>query len=295
MMNFLFYWEPVIIFALVNVILVTGLYVTALSGQLSLATAAIAGIGGYCSAILTTNFDWSFLPAIIVAAGVGGAVGAFLGAIMVRMRDFVLKLTTLAFGEAMVVFAYNIEYIGGANSFTGIPLYTSFTVAVAATAVALFVAWRFDGSRLGVAARAVRDDAAAAAAAGISIRRIRVITFLLGASICGAGGAIQAHYALIVSPTELGFMHSLNYIIFMFFGGVQILWGGVVGAVTLSVLPEVTRFADEFRLILYGFVIVVVVLYRPQGLLTRRPTGASAFGTLVPRLPWRFNRRRAER
>jgi branched-chain amino acid transport system permease protein len=268
------YWEPVIIISLLNVILVSGLYVTAMSGQLSMATAAIAGIGGYAAAVLTTNFDWPFLPAIVVAAAGGMAVGAVLALLTLKMRDFILKLTTLAFGEALAVVAFNIDYLGGANSFSGITLYTDLPTVLAGVAVALYIAWRFDGSCLGFAARAVRDDPLAAAATGVSVRQARVVTFALGAAIVGAGGALQAHYVLVINPSDLGFFVSLNYIIFLLFGGLYSLWGPVLAAILLTAAPELLRFTNEYRLILYGLIIVLVVLLRPEGLITRAPTGA---------------------
>ena len=119
---------------------------------------------GYGTAILTAKWGWPFLPAIVLAAVVGAAVGAVLALITLRMRDFILKLTTLAFGEALSVLAFNWDYIGGANSFTGIGLRTSVWTAAAAALISLYVAWRFDGSRLGFACRAVRDDPIAASA-----------------------------------------------------------------------------------------------------------------------------------
>src|SRR5690242_1273363 len=207
--------EPVIIFTLLNVVMALGLYITAMSGQLSMATAAIAGVGGYLSAILTVKFDWLFLPAIALGAIGGAMVGALLALVTLKMRDFILKLTTLAFGEALAVVAFNIDYLGGANSFSGIALYTDLTVVMIGVAAALYIAWRFDGSRLGFAARAVRDDPLAAAACGVSVRQARVTTFALGAAIVGAGGALQAHYVLVINPQELGFFISLNYIIFL--------------------------------------------------------------------------------
>src|SRR5207248_3738608 len=169
--------EPVAIFTLLNVTMALGLYVTALSGQLSMATAAIAGSGAYLSAILTAKWGWPFLPAIVFAAGIGAVIGALLALATLRMRDFILKLTTLAFGEALSVLAFNWDYIGGANSFTGITLYTTLPQCVLAALLALYIAWRFDGSRLGFAARAVRDDPLAAGAMGVSLMQVRVITF----------------------------------------------------------------------------------------------------------------------
>lgn len=268
------FWEPIIMFTLLNVILTAGLYITALSGQLSMATAAFAGIGGYVAAVLTTNFAWPFFPAILVAAVAGALLGGVLAVLTVRMRDFILKLTTLAFGEAMAVIAFNIPYIGGANGFSGIPLYTTMTDVIAATVVAIYIAWRFDGSRLGFASRAVRDDPLAAAANGVSVRQVRIITFMLGAAVVCVGGALSAHYVLLVTPSQMGFYYSLTYIIFLLFGGMQVLWGPLLGTVILTAAPEVLRFTNEFRLILYGLIIVVVVLWRPGGLLTRVPTGA---------------------
>jgi branched-chain amino acid transport system permease protein len=269
------FFEPVIIFTLLNVTLALGLYITALSGQLSMATAAIAGVGGYLSGVLTVKFNVPFVPAVIAAAAAGGLVGATLAVLTAKMRDFILKLTTLAFGEALSVLAFNWDYIGGANSFTGLQLDTGLGTCCVAVLIAMYVAWRFDGSRLGFAARAVRDDPLAAAAMGISVTAIRIITFALGGAIVGMGGAVQAHYVLVISPSDLGFFVSLNYIIFLLFGGLQTMWGPVLGAVLLTVLPEALRFAREYRLIVYGAIIVAVVLWRPDGLIRRQPTGVS--------------------
>src|SRR6202023_389082 len=137
---------PVAVLTLLNVTMALGLYVTALCGQLSMATAAIAGVGGYLAAVLTVNFGWAFLPAILMGAVGGALVGAVLALVTLKMRDFILKLTTLAFGEALSVLAFNWDYIGGANSFTGIGLKTDIWIALAAALVALYVAWAFDGS-----------------------------------------------------------------------------------------------------------------------------------------------------
>ena len=265
--------EPIFIFTLLAVMQVLGLYITAMSGQLSMATAAIAGVGAYLAAILTVKMGWWFAPAILMGAVMGAIVGLVLALITLRMRDFILKLTTIAFGEAIAVLAFNWDYIGGPNSFTGIAPYTTIWTCLVGAGIALYVTWRFDGSRLGFAARAVRDDPVAATAMGVSLAQLRCITFALGSLLVGAAGAIQAHYVLVVSPHELGFFVSLNFIIFLLFGGMQTMWGPVLGAILLTALPEALRFAKEYRLIVYGLIIVIVILKRPQGLLTRIPTG----------------------
>src|ERR1051325_8408106 len=137
---------PVAIFTLLNVAMALGLYITAMSGQLSMATAAIAGVGGYLAAVLTVKFGWSLLPATCLATIAGGLVGTMLALLTLKMRDFILKLTTLAFGEALSVLAFNWDYIGGANSFTGIGFKTDIWTALAATLIALYVAGGFDAA-----------------------------------------------------------------------------------------------------------------------------------------------------
>jgi branched-chain amino acid transport system permease protein len=144
--------------------------------------------------------------------------------------------------------------------------------------IALYIAWRFDGSRFGFAARAVRDDPDAAASMGISVRRIRIITFALGGMLVGLGGAVQAQYVLIVSPSELGFFSSINYIIYLLFGGLYTLWGPVLGASILTIAPEALRFAAAYRLVAYGVIIIAIVLWRPDGLLRRVPTAPCGAG-----------------
>jgi len=267
------FWEPVLIFTLINVVMTLGLYITAMSGQLSMATAAIAGAAAYFAGVLTVNFEVSFYLAIFASIIFGALLGGLLALAISNMRDFILKLTTLAFGEAVAVLAYNIDYIGGANSFTGIPLFTGVGVCISIFLISFLITYRFDHSRFGYMARSVRDDPIAASSSGISILNIRVITFSLGSAIIGMAGAVQAHYVLIINPHDLGFFISLNFVIFLLFGGMYSIWGAVFGAVFLSTAPEFLRFSDQYRLILYGLIIVIVVLVRPYGMIKRIPLG----------------------
>jgi branched-chain amino acid transport system permease protein len=268
------FWEPILVITMINAMLALGFYVTMSTGILSVAHAAAAGLGAYAAAVLTTNFHWPFVPAIAVAIAVGGVVGAGLALVTVRMNMLVSSLVTLGFGETMSVIAFNVEYLGGAASFAGIPLFTNLRVAAASLLLVVYVVWRYDGSRLGLAARAVRDNPLAAAANGIDVRWTRLVGFSLGAAIAGLAGAISAHYTLVVNPADLGFFPSFYIQVFAIFGGSYTMWGPILGAGVLTVLPQVLRFAAVYRFALYGLSIVLVILLRPQGLLTRVPTGA---------------------
>ena len=269
------FWEPILVVTMINAMLALGFYVTMSSGILSVAHAAAAGMGAYAAAVLTTNFRWPFVLALVVAIGVGGAVGAGLALVTVRMNMLVSSLVTLGFGETMSVIAYNVEYLGGAASFTGIPLYTNLGVAAASLLVVIYVVLRYDASRIGLAARAVRDNPVAAAANGIDVLWTRVVGFSLGAAIAGFAGAISAHYTLVVNHADLGFFPSFYIQVYAIFGGSYTMWGPILGAGVLTLLPQMLRFAAVYRFALYGLSIVLVILVRPQGLLTRVPRGAT--------------------
>jgi branched-chain amino acid transport system permease protein len=267
------FWTPVLITAGINSIIAFGLYFTMSSGPLSVAHAALAGMGGYLGAVLTTNFGWPFPLAIAAGAALGFATGLVLGLLILRMNELVAGLTTLGFGETMAVIAFNIDYIGGANAFTGIPLRTSLGLVYAVLALVLYAAWRYDHSRLGFGARASRDAPVTAAAMGIHVARVKVLTFGIGAAIAALGGVLRAHFILVQGPEDMGFFVSVGYLIFVVFGGSYTFWGPLFGAMTLTILPEVLRFSSKERFIIYGVLLTVMVILRPQGLITRIPTG----------------------
>jgi branched-chain amino acid transport system permease protein len=276
MSELLNFWTPVLITAGLNSIVALGLYITMSSGPLSVAHAALAGMGGYTGAVLTTNFGWPFPLAIAAGTALGFVTGLLLGLLIVRMNELVAGLTTLGFGETMVVVAFNIDYIGGANAFTGIPLRTTLWLVYGILVVLLFAAWRYDGSRLGFAARATRDSPVTAAAMGINVTWVKSLTFGIGAAIAGLGGVLRAHYILVQGPEDMGFFLSVGILIFVVFGGSYTFWGPLFGAMTLTILPELLRFSAKDRFIIYGVLLTVVIIVRPQGLITRTPTRTGA-------------------
>jgi len=275
MSDFATFWTPVLITAGINSIIALGLYITMSSGPLSVAHAALAGMGGYLGAVLTTNFGWPFPLAILAGTALGLVTGLLLGLLIVRMNELVAGLTTLGFGETMAVIAFNIDYIGGANAFTGIPLRTSLGLVYVVLAVILFAAWRYDHSRLGFAARATRDSPVTAAAMGINTIWVKSFTFGIGAAIAALGGVLRAHYILVQGPEDMGFFVSVGILIFVVFGGSYTFWGPLFGGMVLTILPELLRFSAKDRFIIYGILLTVMVIIRPQGLITRVPTGAT--------------------
>ena len=267
------FWQVTLIYAGMNAIIVMGLYFCASAGALSVAHAAIAGMGSYMAAVLTTNFGWPFPAAIVFGTGVGFLTGNFLALATLRMNHLVAGLTTLAFGETMAVVAFNIDYVGGANSFIGIPLHTSFGVVFLVLAILVFATWRFDTSRLGYAARAVRDNPTVASAMGINVSWVKVLVFSLGCAIAGLGGTFRGHYILVQNPDDMTFFFSLTFVMFWVFGGSYTFVGPLFGAMFLTIVPEVLRFSIYERYIMYGLVLTVMIILRPQGIITRVPLG----------------------
>ena len=267
------FWVVTLITAGINAIISMGLYFSNSAGALSACHAALAGVGAYLAAVLTTNFDWPFPLALLAGTVSGFVIGMLLALVTLRMNELVAGLTTLAFGETLVIIAFNLDYIGGANGFVGIPLETTFDNVYVLLAVVVFAAWRFDRSRLGYAARACRDNAHAAAAMGINAPWVKTLVFALGSGIAGLGGGLRAHYVLVQNPDDMGFFFSINYLIFWVFGGSYTFWGPVFGAMFLTILPELLRFSLYDRFIIYGVILTAIVIVRLQGVITRVPLG----------------------
>jgi branched-chain amino acid transport system permease protein len=264
-------WETTLIAAGLGAIIATGLYFCSSAGAFNAAPAAIAGISGYASGFLSVKLGWSFVPAIVIGVVVACAIGVLLSVLTLRMNVLVAGLATLGFGETSVVVGYNVDQIGGALGLSGIPHRTTLWLVLILLAISMFAAWRFDSSRLGLAAHACRHNPTAAAAMGINVPVVKVTVFALGSALIGLGGALQAHYILVVTPGDLDLWHSFNYIIFWIFGGSYAFAGPAVGAFILTLLPEVLRFSASDRFIVYGIVLVAMIILRPEGFLTRLP------------------------
>jgi branched-chain amino acid transport system permease protein len=179
--------------AIYSAIIATGVYLSNSAGAFSVAHAALAGIAAYTAALLTTSLGWPLAPAMALGALVSGAVGALVGAVTVRMNPLVGGLATLAFGQAVVILALNLELVGGARSLTGVPLLTDPWQAATILVAILVATWFFDRSRLGSQALASRDDEVAARAVGIDVVRTRIIVFALGSVVAGIGGVLRVH------------------------------------------------------------------------------------------------------
>lgn len=252
----------------VNVLLAWGAYVVFMAGQLSLGQGAFMAIGAYVSGVLTVRLGLPLVPAMLVGGLAAAAFGAAIGFPALRVRGIYLAMVTLGVGEAVRVFFQNFEYTGANAGFPG-PRGTSLPLVYVTLIVALAFVWRLSRSRLGWALTAVREDELAAAAMGLNVTSLKVLAFALGGFITAVAGALYAHFLLFIRPEMFGFHESVLIVLFLVLGGTQTFWGPAVGAVLLTVLPELARGLEAWRLFAFGALLVLMMAVRPQGLVSR--------------------------
>jgi branched-chain amino acid transport system permease protein len=263
------YIESVLIFTGINIVLALSLYLPVSAGLLSLGQGGFMAIGAYGSAYLTTELHWPFAGALVSGGLVAGIVGLLVGIPSLRIKGVYLVIMTLGFGEIVRVFFLNFEPTGAASGLGGIPTYTTLPVVAIVVALTLLLCFQLRGSRIGRAIEAVREDELAAEVIGINLTRIKVAVFGLGAFVAGIGGGLFAHYATFIDPAQFAFQRSAEIFIMVVLGGMGNFAGAALGAVVVTVLPELLRLgnAQEWRMTVFGALLIAIMIVRPWGLL----------------------------
>lgn len=245
------------------------------AGQPMMGHAAFFGIGAYTSAILTNagvNF-WLTLPVAVI---VSGALGAILGVISLRLRDDFLAITTIGINFVMVALFQNMKFFGGSlgmavktpSLFGQRMTITHFLVLLIILNILVCLLIRkMNSSWFGLALASLRGDEGAAQSFGVNVNHYKVLAFIIGTSIAGLTGAIYAHRMTFIFSSNFAFVISISIISMVVVGGVGTIRGPLVGAILLGAAPELLRFAQDYRMILYGGVIVLMMRFQPQGLL----------------------------
>jgi branched-chain amino acid transport system permease protein len=295
------YTQSLLIFAGINVIAAYSFFLPFKTGQVSLGQAGFMAIGAYASAIITQKFGLPFGIALVFGGMVAGIVGIAVGFPALRIRGIYLLLLTLGFAEIVSVIALSWDYVGGAQGFRNISFnpYTLDYVIAIIVVLLLFCA-RLENSSLGRAMDSIHQDESAAEVMGIDVVRIKLLAFGLGAAIAGIAGALYAHHATYMDSTTFNIMLGVEILVFVVVGGGSTFWGPLVGAVVLNAIPEFLRalrdwlelvpvewtnfypmnrvydflhgfldFENAKRLIVYGIILILMMIFRPDGLLTR--------------------------
>ncbi len=250
-----------------NALLALSIWLTLACGMLAIANAAFMGIGAYTSAILTVNYGVPF-PVAVAAGMAAPALAAFvIGKPTLRLSGVYLAMATLALGEVVRIVVLNMESItGGALGLNGIPPLTQWWHIALAVVLVLLLLWRLRRSKVGRAFEAIKEDETAAGLMGIDVSANKMLAFVLGAAIAGLAGTLNAHLTFFIGPNEYGFDRGVEILTMAILGGINSLTGPVLGSAILTVLPEALRAFGDFRLVVNGVILVLIVLFLPQGI-----------------------------
>lgn len=250
-----------------NALLALSIYLTLSCGMLAIANAAFMGIGAYASALLTMNYGLPF-PLAMAAGMAAPALMAFvIGKPTLRLSGVYLAMATLAFGEVVRIALLNAESVtGGALGLNGIPQSTQWWHVALALVLTLALLWRLRRSKVGRAFESIKEDETAAGLMGIDVGAHKMLAFVLGAAIAGLAGTLNAHLTFFIGPSEYGFDRAVDILTMAILGGIGNLTGPVIGAVILTLLPEMLRSFKDFRLVVNGFILVLIVLFLPKGI-----------------------------
>ena len=262
------YMQGVVVLMCINIIAVLGMSVlTGFTRLFSFGNAGFMSIGAYAAAILTVRYNVNFLVAIILGALAAGFVAFCLGSITLRLKGDYFLITCLGFGECVrVLFNWTKNLTGGSAGFPGIPAYSNMLFSVVCTILAFFIAWRFIHSKYGRNLTSIRENEVAAQAVGINAFRTKRLSFVFSAIYAGWAGAIYAGYLMYIVPSAFNLGKSCELITTTVIGGLGSLTGSVLGAILVTVLPEVFRSMANYRMLLYGIAVVLVIMFKPTGL-----------------------------
>lgn len=278
-------WTTVLIFPVgTYILLAIGLnIVVGHAGMLDLGFVAFFAIGAYTLAVMGTKYGWGFWGSLVLGIFLAAMSGVILGAPTLRLRGDYLAIVTLGFGEIVRITANNTDDIGGARGITNVPhpepmFGTEFLLDPApyyylilvAIVIAIVFSVRLHRSRVGRAWAAIREDEDAAELMGVPTFRFKLLAFAIGAMLGGMAGVVYASKAVFIEPNNFPFILSATILAAVVLGGAGNLPGVILGAFLVAWLPERFRFLSEYRILIFGAVLVLMMALRPEGLLPSR-------------------------
>ena len=253
----------------ITLIAVAGVYVlTGLTGMFSLGQAAFMAIGAYASGLLVLRAHLPIALACVLAVVMATGVGFLIGYPVVRLRRDYISLVTLGFGEAIAALLNRMTFLtGGASGLTGIPRTVGLGITAVSAVVVLTLVAFFKNSKYGRQCIALRGDELAAKAMVINVTKVKMTAFLLSVALTSYSGCLYAFYMSYVDPTGFGWKKSADWVIMVFFGGVNSLTGSTLGAFILSALPQALRSLQSYRYVIYAILVLIILNFKPSGLL----------------------------
>ena len=277
------FWELNLVLIGINVILASSLnMINGFTGQFSIGHAGFLAVGAYAGAVMTVKLGFTFPVALVAGTLAAGFLGFLIGLPTLRLDGDYLAIATLGLGEIIRICILNIDYIGGASGLMGIPRLTTFTITFWLMIGVLFFIKNFKNSSHVRACLAIRENEIAADTMGIDTTKYKVMAFTLGAAFAGTAGVLFSHYFFIAHPASFTFLRSFDILTMVVLGGLGSLTGSVVGAILLTFISAALADFPEWRMIIYSLAMIILMLYRPQGLLGNKEISGWLFGKLLP-------------
>ncbi|CTP02863.1 TPA: branched-chain amino acid ABC transporter permease [Streptococcus pneumoniae] len=265
----------------INIILAVGLnLIVGFSGQFSLGHAGFMAIGAYAAAIIgskSPTYD-AFFGAMLVGALLSGAVALLVGIPTLRLKGDYLAVATLGVSEIIRIFIINGGSLtNGAAGILGIPNFTTWQMVYFFVVITTIATLNFLRSPIGRSTLSVREDEIAAESVGVNTTKIKIIAFVFGAITASIAGSLQAGFIGSVVPKDYTFINSINVLIIVVFGGLGSITGAIVSAIVLGILNMLLQDVASVRMIIYALALVLVMIFRPGGLLGTWELSLSCF------------------
>lgn len=268
------YYSGILIMIMINIILAASLNITVgILGQISLGHAGFMSVGAYSAGLFLKSGLMQGLPAYLCALLLGGLAALILGFLVgipsLRLKGDYLAIITLAFGEIVRVFIEYFDFTGGAQGLSGIPTQKNMPLIYLICVISVLLMYSMMTTRHGRLILAIREDEIAAEASGVNLSRSKIFAFAYSAMFAGIAGAVYAQYMGLLSARQFGTTASIDILVMVVLGGMGSFTGSILSAIALTILPEFLRAIHEYRMILYSLALIIVMLYRPSGLLGR--------------------------
>ena len=262
------YFSGILILSGINLLTVLGLsLLTGFTGLFSFGHAGFMAIGAYISATMTMQMGLPFIPALLIGGTAAMIAGLLIGRLTLNLKGDYFCIATLGFGEAIRLILDNIQYFGGARGLPNIPSYTTLTNVVIIDIVAIVILAFIIKSRHGRNMVAIREEEMASQVIGIDVFKYKMMSLAISALYAGIAGGLMAHYLGYIQPIMFKLVKSTELTIIVIFGGLGSISGSVIGTLLLTFLPEMLRSFYEWRLVIYGAAVILIMITRPQGLM----------------------------
>jgi len=264
------YYQVTLAMICINIILAVSLnLITGFTGQFSLGHAGFMSIGAYTCALITLNMDtpFSFIIGLIAGAILAAIVGLLIGIPTLRLKGDYLAIATLGLAQIIEIIIRNLDFTGGPRGLANIPQYANWTWLFLFTVITVVIISNFINSSHGRACISVREDEIAAEAVGINTTKYKVLAFIIGAFFAGIAGALYASYFYYIKPDLFGFLKSIDILVIVVLGGMGSISGSILAAILLVIISTYLQSFAEFRMIIYSVILVLIMIFKPQGLM----------------------------